>query len=132
MIVELPIHTVSEANVRTHWAAKAQRTKLHRSTAQWQMRAQAGHGFRHPLPCVVTLTRIAPRELDGDNLQTSMKAVRDGIADWLGVDDRNPQVTWNYAQKKGKPKQYAVTVEVSPIPKPTDSPVSQDTCCESL
>jgi len=62
---------------------------------------------------VITLTRIAPRRLDpGDNLNSSMKAVRDGIADALGIDDGDARLTWKYAQRKGNPKEYAVEVEV--------------------
>lgn len=61
----------------------------------------------------MTLTRIAPRELDGDNLQSSLKACRDGVADWLGVDDRDPRVTWSYAQRRGAPHYYAVEVQVA-------------------
>ena len=38
------------------------------------------------------------------------KAVRDGIADALEVDDGDTRLTWKYAQEKGKPKEYAVRV----------------------
>jgi hypothetical protein len=61
---------------------------------------------------MITLTRIAPRKLDTDNLVSACKGVRDGIADTLGVDDGDERITWKYAQRKGKPKQYAVEVEV--------------------
>lgn len=64
------------------------------------------------LPCTVTLTRIAPRDLDGDNLQSSLKAIRDGVADFLKVDDRDSRVTWAYAQERGAPKFYGVRVEI--------------------
>jgi hypothetical protein len=108
--IVLPLRTVSEANGREHWAAKARRVKLHRQGAYWQLRASGA--LRH-LPCVVTLVRVAPRDLDGDNLQSSLKACRDGVADWLQVDDRDPRVTWNYEQRKGQPKEYAVEVIVA-------------------
>lgn len=102
MRIELPIATVSEANRRDHWATKARRTKAHRNAA-WALCPV------YPVPCVVTLTRVAPRALDDDNNVSSMKAVRDGIAKRLGVDDRSPLVEWRYAQAKGKPA--AVIVE---------------------
>lgn len=52
---------------------------------------------------VVLLTRVAPRELDSDNLQGALKHVRDGVADALGVDDRDERVTWAPCdQRKGK------------------------------
>ena len=106
--VEVPIRTVSEMNVRGHWAPRAQRAKRHRQTTRWALRTTS----RPALPCTVTLTRIAPRELDGDNLQASFKATRDGVADWLNVDDRDPRVVWRYAQRRGERKRYAVEVRI--------------------
>jgi hypothetical protein len=50
--------------------------------------------------------------LDGDNLQSGFKAVRDGVADWLGVDDGNGLVDWQYVQRSGKAGEYAVEIEV--------------------
>jgi hypothetical protein len=64
------------------------------------------------LPVTVVLTRIAPRRLDGDNLQSGFKAVRDGVADWLGVDDGSSLVDWQYFQRSGKAGEYAVEIEV--------------------
>ena len=102
MRIELPIATVSEANRRDHWATKARRAKLHRNTA-WALCPA------YPLPCIVTITRVAPRFLDDDNLRSAGKSARDGIADRLGVKDNDPRVEWRYAQAKGKPA--AVIVE---------------------
>jgi hypothetical protein len=106
--VEIPIRTISEMNGRGHWASKAKRAKLHRQAAWLCLAAKV----RPCLPCIVTLTRIAPRALDGDNLQASLKACRDGVADWIGVDDRDPRVSWCYQQHRGAPKQYSVEVAV--------------------
>ena len=64
------------------------------------------------LPVTVVLTRVAPRRLDGDNLQSGFKAVRDGVADWLGVDDGNGLIDWQYVQRSGRPSEYAVEIEV--------------------
>jgi len=91
---ELPLTAVSEANRRDHWATKSRRVRLHRNTA-WALCPV------FPLPCVVTLTRVSPRALDDDNNVSAMKAIRDGIAKRLGVDDRSPLVVWRYGQKKG-------------------------------
>lgn len=102
----LPIKTVSEANRRDHWAARAKRAKAQRWAAFCYVPT-------HPLPCVVTLTRIGPRLLDDDNLRGALKAVRDGIADRLGVDDADPRVEWRYAQRRGEPRQYAVDVAIA-------------------
>lgn len=102
--VELPLRIESCANKREHWATRARRTKQHRLAA---LAVPA-----HPLPCVVTLIRVAPRALDGDNLQSGFKALRDGIADRLGVKDNDPRVAWKYDQVRGKAKEYAARVSI--------------------
>lgn len=95
--VTLPIATVSEANRRDHWSTRARRAKMQR----WTVAAKL-HGEKLPkLPVVVTLTRLAPRELDTDNLAGAMKAIRDGVADAYGLkSDRDARVTWRYAQER--------------------------------
>lgn len=106
----IPIRTVSEANAHEHWRARQRRAKAQRLAVH----AVVGDLFYCvKLPCTVTLTRIAPRALDGDNLQGALKAVRDEIAAAIGVDDGDPGYTWRYAQKRGKPREYAVRVEIS-------------------
>lgn len=100
----LPVRVESVANLREHWTARAKRTKAQRKAACIVP--------LHSLPCVVTLTRIAPRALDDDNCIGGFKALRDGIAARLGVDDADPRVTWRYAQRKGKPHEYAAEVRI--------------------
>ena len=58
------------------------------------------------------LTRIGPRRLDSDNLAAALKHVRDGVADALGMDDGDPRLVWLYGQRRGKPGEYAVLVEI--------------------
>ena len=55
---------------------------------------------RPALPLVVTVTRVAPgRGLDEhDNLPGACKHVVDAVAAWLGIDDRDPRISWRYAQ----------------------------------
>lgn len=103
-MIELPLRIESTPNRREHWSVKARRTKLERMA----MIAVPAH----PLPCAVTITRIAPRTLDSDNLAAGCKGVRDGIADRLGVKDNDPRVTWHYKQARGRAKEYAVRIEI--------------------
>ncbi len=98
----LPIRTVSEANTREHWAKRAKRAQSHRQHAHTVTRVWLLGSVPKTLPAIVTLTRLAPRTLDDDNLRGALKAVRDGVADALGVDDRDPRVSWEYAQEKHK------------------------------
>lgn len=37
-----------------------------------------------------------------------------GVADWIGVDDRDPRVRYEYGQDRGKPRHYGVRVEIQP------------------
>jgi hypothetical protein len=110
----IPIKTVSEANAHTHWRVRQKRAKLQRTVAFAHLMARMDGRARGELlrPCVVTLTRVSPRPLDSDNLAGSQKHIRDGVADVLGIDDRDPRVTWDYAQQKGKPREYAVIVNI--------------------
>jgi hypothetical protein len=34
------------------------------------------------------------------------------VADALGIDDRDPRVTWRYDQRRGKRGQYAVEITI--------------------
>ena len=101
------IKSVSVANLRMHWAVKAKLAKAHRNAARLALMSVAPEAPE--LPLTVVLTRCGPRTLDTDNLASSLKAVRDGVADWLGVDDGSAQLDWQYAQRKGT---YALEVEV--------------------
>ena len=103
---------VSVANLRMHWAVKAKLAKDQRTRTRMSLSAAAQSSGAEMLPATVVLTRVAPRKLDGDNLQSGFKAVRDGVADWLGVDDGNGLIDWQYAQRSGKAGEYAVEIEV--------------------
>lgn len=114
LTIVLPIRTVSEANMREHWAKKSRRAKDQRGTArmilgQWRY----AHLKKHAGRFEITITRIGAKPLDKDNLANSSKHVQDGIADALGIDDGSPRITWHYAQEKGKPKEYAVRIEIN-------------------
>ena len=50
------------------------------------------------LEAVVTLTACIRRELDSDNLQGSLKNLRDSIAATIGMDDGSSEIRWEYGQ----------------------------------
>ena len=106
--VEIPgLRLDVTANSRLHWAAKAKRVKRQRAVVGLMLRAVA----RPALPCVVTITRRSPGTLDDDNAVSSAKATRDAVATWLGVDDRDPRVTWEVRQERAP---WGVRVSVRP------------------
>lgn len=110
--VRMNMKIVSVANMRLHWAVKAKLVRDQRTRTRMSLNAAAQSFGLEMLPVTVVLTRVAPRRLDGDNLQSGFKAVRDGVADWLGVDDGNGLIDWQYAQRSGKAGEYAVEIEV--------------------
>jgi len=103
----MPIKTGRGLNDRMHWSMR------HRLAVK-QRRDAFLLCPPHPLPCVVTMTRLSAGVLDPDNLQGSLKACRDGIADRLGVDDASPLVEWRYAQRKVKRGEFGVEVQLEP------------------
>lgn len=111
IVVDIPVRIISEANSRQHWRKAAARKRVHRMTARTILQMHA-RPMGEAEQFTITLTRVAPRKLDDDNLASGFKAVRDGVADWLGIDDGSPRIQWRYGQEKGKPGEYAARVEV--------------------
>lgn len=116
----LPMKLRSKANEATTTMrgrrGQMGRTKTQRSAARM---ALAGSGWRERLEhsstpdkdrIVVLLTRVSPRNLDDDNLAGALKAVRDGVADALKVNDRDPRVVWLVDWEQGK--KHEVRIEV--------------------
>ena len=102
-----PARLSSSLNSRIHWSVRAKTAKAEREQAALMCRFK----LTVPrFPCVVRLTRVGPRKLDSDNVQGCFKATRDGIADWLQVNDGDESlVRWEYGQERGA---YSVRVEV--------------------
>lgn len=107
--VYVPVRIESSLNLREHWRVRANRNTSHRAATYIALRQARAP---HTLPCIVTLTRIAPRQLDDDNNVGGFKSVRDAVADWLDVKDNDPRITWRYAQERGATKEYAARVTI--------------------
>ncbi len=109
-VIWIPIRTGRGLNERGHWATKARRVKAEREATQWAL-----VGAQKPaLPCVVLLTRVGPSNgLDDDQIPGSLKATRDQIAEWIGVDDRHRDIVrYRYDQRRGS--EWGVEVEFLP------------------
>lgn len=104
----LPIRTVSAANAHEAPMARHSRVKKERKAA----REKSPRWPFAPLLEVV-LTRVGRGELDKeDNLPMALKAVRDGLADWLGFsDDSSPLLAWTYRQRREQ-VDFFVEVEI--------------------
>ena len=99
-------------------SGKTKRTKAHRGLAALMVNAQTSRAQREALAlgCACRLVRVAPRRLydTSESCPSALAAVRDGVADALGVDDRDASeggcVSWTYAQEQGP---YGVRLELS-------------------
>jgi hypothetical protein len=95
------LRTPSLCNLREHWSERQRRARSQRETIYFELYEHLW-GCRPGLPAVVTLTRFyRSLPLDDDNLRGALKSVRDGVADYFGVDDGDPRIRWDYAQEKG-------------------------------
>lgn len=106
-------------NAREHWAARARRVKAEREIAAASALAQLGpDGIRALRRTAKTrgldvlITREGGRRMDDDNLAAALKAVRDGIADALRVDDGSTSVRWHYAQQAGR-RDVVITIKIA-------------------
>lgn len=108
----MPLKVVSEANLREHWAAVSKRKNYQRGWAK-NITASFIRDVVLPERMTVTLTRYGKRRMDDDNLANGFKAVRDGIADALGIDDGSNRIAWRYRQEVAK--QYDVQVEIETL-----------------
>lgn len=113
--VRLPLRTVSEANVKEHWAVRRKRTNLQRAMVSTAISMSTADEDMERItsssPIMVKITRIGKRRLDCDNLARSNKAIRDGIADALGIDDGDERIRWHYGQRTSN-EGYWVEIKV--------------------
>lgn len=96
-LVISPMRLVSEAN-----QGGRLRAKIGRKTAVKEATWKALSLVKPPsLPVVVRLTRLGGNELDREeNLPMALKAVKDVVAEWLGLpDDRDRRVRWVIRQR---------------------------------
>jgi hypothetical protein len=120
LVITLALGLPSESNARGHWAEKARRASAARGLASLATRAYSASYCGVPVfrwfggtGIVVTLVRLAPRELDDDNVRGALKSVRDGVADALGLaSDRDKRVTWRYEQRKGASREYGCEIRI--------------------
>jgi hypothetical protein len=111
---EIPIKIVSLSNQREHWAARHARNKRYKKA----MNLYLQEDLSKINPKLIVLTRVAPRSLDKDNLVASQKFVIDYICDRIhpgkkwGHADKELGEIFEFKQRKGAPKEYALEVEI--------------------
>ena len=114
--VQFPLHTESENKYRRqHWSVSARKTAKQRldvSRCLTQLPRPRLHLDVQPNTFTVTLTRIFVGTLDDDNLRGALKGVRDEVAAWIGLDDRDARIRWVYGQITCERGRWAVKIEV--------------------
>lgn len=112
---EIPTSLPSVANLRESWHAKARRAKKHRRDAALLCGMSASHRLLNGVRArgaTITLVRVGARRIDDDNLAAAFKAVRDGLADALRIDDGSRLLRWSYDQRTGQPDTVHVAIYV--------------------
>lgn len=120
MIICVPVRLVSESNMREHWTKKIRRKKQQKELICLYLKNEIQTKMTPPVQ--ITLTRIAPRKLDYDNLVSSMKTVQDAIAGFLlpdlapgRADDPSQGLSFSYGQKRGSPKEYGLEIAINKL-----------------
>ena len=111
----LPIKLECATNKREAWYVTLPKKRAQRYEAKFT--TLAAFPFRKVFGkrFVITITRYGLRKMDDDNLATSAKYVRDGIADALGIDDGDSRIKWEYKQEIGKAYGCKVQIRSSAI-----------------
>jgi hypothetical protein len=107
------LKTRSLTNQHTHWRVKDDQARTQRNAVKFAWLAWCGdRRLQLGETAEVDMVRIAPGELDDDNLPAALKSVRDEIAKQLGVDDRDKRVRWQCHQERGRRGEYSVRIRV--------------------
>lgn len=117
LCVTLPIVVRSAANLHESPFVRHRRAKAERGGVLTAFRALIGIvPPTVPLGYAlnVRMTRLGGRKLDDDNLLGAFKAVRDGVADWFGVDDGDPVWTWDTTQLPGGDAGIEIRIRCAP------------------
>ena len=113
----IPIRTTTGLNAREHWAVKAKRVKRERQATRFFWTAQrVGLNLAAGMHWRIELVRYAPgNPPDGDNVVAGLKAVRDQLAEQLGISDGDRRHLWFYGSRRGH---WGVRVRIHQDPKP--------------
>ncbi len=129
IIWQLPLKTVSEANISEHWTKSSKR---HRQQQFFIRQLYMRETSEIPLPCVISMFRLSPYRLDEeDNLRMAFKWIKDEISECIfpekvgtyigksgklrlvkGRADDSPLIKWQYGQEKSR--KNGIRIEISP------------------
>jgi hypothetical protein len=111
----VPVRTYNLTNARTHWRVRSKRVREQREAVTYVLLGADWSALPKPTPetpWAVRLVRLGPREMDDDGVVSAMKATRDAVAAFIGVDDRDrKRVRYWYDQEKSK--DVGVRIEIA-------------------
>lgn len=121
IVLPIPDRKLSP-NGRCHWSGKSRLTKNARKLAKLatlQAIAHTYHVWDRPVPAFAgySLAHYFPTAArrDDDNADAACKAYRDGIADALGMDDRQlPKVRLSTIAKDAARPRVEITLHTNP------------------
>ncbi len=115
-VVILPgVKLKTPTNRRDHWAIGGRRSREERALAR-MLCSMLGPKVRDELRAAprlkVKFVRVGGRKMDTTNIVAAIKALIDGMCDWLGVDDKSDWYDWQWpTQEKGE---ASVRIELTP------------------
>jgi crossover junction endodeoxyribonuclease RusA len=81
--------SILSPNTRVHWAPRAKAVASYRNECGWRARAQGVYPVEvGPVRMTITFHPPDARRRDRDNMIASCKAMMDGLADAMILDDR--------------------------------------------
>jgi hypothetical protein len=115
VVVEIPgLRLPNLSNARIHWRTRAKLVREQREEVTYALIEAPWHLTTKPTaeaPWLVTLWRSGPSVLDDDGVVTSCKGVRDAIAAFLGVNDRDRHIVrYAYEQETGP---FGLRIEIT-------------------
>jgi len=116
-ILQVPFYLPSAANFRGHTRDRKRTKRIAHQRGETVLFLRSKAKKPRVPGARITLARIAPRGLDeDDNLPMSLKHIRDGVCQWLGVDDKRREVvSFTYVQwKHAQPHTYGCQIHIHP------------------
>lgn len=107
--LSLPLRTWGPNGSHGHWSQQAKRRRDLKTATLLALRTEVGQVAPF-VPAVIVITRVGTRKMDTDNAAYACKGLRDGVAEWLGIDDGDERLTWIYKTRQSFG--FAVEVEM--------------------
>ena len=113
------VRILSRANKTEHWAKRRKRE----SGQRFEVRIHSRQIRQLSLPVAVRMTRFAPQAMDGDNLISAFKHIRDELANILipektqgnqfarWADDSDNRIAWEVAQVQSS--SWSMQIEIT-------------------